>query len=380
MSPGRADLLQRIEKAIPEYLLPLEEGGLTQTEICEKYGIGKATLRRHLKRRGLSLSPLEQAKRRARGGEIKNVTERSKCVPGCTCPKHNNRPIMGRRLCTYKDHVGPRWLPISYFHARERLEDGTPVVWQTWCTTCARIDQRVRMGIARRGRPYKAGDPARPRQTHDERLAKRREQYRRRMLDPEWAERRREYERAWHEAQRRAMGVEPRVDLTGMTREERLAYDREYRRRLMQDPVRRELKREYARIWHEAQRRRRGARQNSGMIERRSAGAPKSDPVFPLGPFQDWIRERAAFYASDLDLIVAEGEVAGLGHLARVCDINPRSLRRYLDGGEISAKTGQWRPITTVTLGTVDKCLTNEGTTFLWELYDEAEGELEMVA
>jgi len=324
MSPDRADLLQRIVKAIPEFLTPINEGGLTQAQVCEKYRISLPTLRRHLRKRGLELSAMERAIRRSRGGQVKNVVERSKCVPGCTCPKHKNRPVMGRRLCTYPNHAGPRWLPLSYFHARERLEDGTPTVWQSWCTTCMRIDQRIRLGVKKRGRPYEARKPA---MTPDQVRARRRERYHALMANPDWHERRKEYERIWQEGWRRRQGIQPRT----------------------------------------------------AMIEKRKIGGLKADPSLEIMPFQEWIEERASFYAAEYEVIAADGQVAGLTHLAQACEIPPRTLRRFLDGREVD-KNGNERQITHVPLGTVDKCLTNEGTTFLWEIYDNLPDELEKAA
>lgn len=107
--------------------------------------------------------------------------------------------------------------------------------------------------------------------------------------------------------------------------------------------------------------------------------ALKLDPKLPIEPFQNWIRERAAFYVKREDLPpVRPGDVAGLGFLANLCGISDRTLRRYLDGYEIDKK-GRRRELTHVPLGTVDQCLTREGSTFIFELY-EADPGLQNVA
>lgn len=94
-------------------------------------------------------------------------------------------------------------------------------------------------------------------------------------------------------------------------------------------------------------------------------------------PFQDWIRDRCEHYASSLgpeELAQNEGYNQGLSHLARACRIADRTLRRFLDGYEVVShgeRKGERRPITGIPLKTVDECLSNEGSTFLFELYPE---------
>lgn len=101
--------------------------------------------------------------------------------------------------------------------------------------------------------------------------------------------------------------------------------------------------------------------------------AIQNDVKLALAPFQDWIRERARYYSDINDEWMMGYDrpdaMLGIGALANACHISDRTLRRFLDGGAVSQ--GKWRPVTHVPLGTVDSCLTNEGSTYLFELYDE---------
>jgi hypothetical protein len=105
-----------------------------------------------------------------------------------------------------------------------------------------------------------------------------------------------------------------------------------------------------------------------------------SDPVLPVSPFRDWIIQRSEAFAKQeylADGISSIRQVSledvsrrGLGLLAKECRVSERTLRRYVEGFE-KRKTGTIRDIEYVPLQTVDKCLLNEGTTLLWELYPE---------
>jgi hypothetical protein len=105
-----------------------------------------------------------------------------------------------------------------------------------------------------------------------------------------------------------------------------------------------------------------------------------SDPLLAISPFRDWIIERSTTFArqeSFADGISSIREVSlenvsrrGLGLLAKECRVSERTLRRYVEGFE-KRKSGTIRDIEHVPLQTVDKCLSNEGSTFLWELYPE---------
>lgn len=113
------------------------------------------------------------------------------------------------------------------------------------------------------------------------------------------------------------------------------------------------------------------------MAPTRQAG----DPVLPITPFRDWIIQRSATFARQEcfadgissprhQVSLEEVSRRGLGLLAKECRISERTLRRYVEGFE-KRKSGTIRDIEYVPLQTVDKCLSNEGTTFLWELYPE---------
>lgn len=103
--------------------------------------------------------------------------------------------------------------------------------------------------------------------------------------------------------------------------------------------------------------------------------AYQSDVKLPLGPFQEWIRDRCEHYVATHepeDVAQNEGYIAGLSHLAHACQVSQRTLRRFLDGYEIvghGKQRGNRRELPGIPLQTVDSCLTNEGSTFLFELY-----------
>jgi hypothetical protein len=111
------------------------------------------------------------------------------------------------------------------------------------------------------------------------------------------------------------------------------------------------------------------------MTEPKSPGEPR----LAISPFRDWIIQRSAAFARRKCLgdgvpvreaSSTEVSYTGLCILAEECRISERTLRRYVEGFE-RRKTGSIRDITDVPLQTVDKCLSNEGTTLLWELYPE---------
>jgi hypothetical protein len=120
---------------------------------------------------------------------------------------------------------------------------------------------------------------------------------------------------------------------------------REYHRSRTTDAEYMERKREYQRIMKEAQRRRAG-------VEPRTWGSranrrPDSEPVqrLPVGPFRSWLVVRRQRFDTLRDLSMALGvEESLLGHV--------------LAGRK-----------THVLLDTVDRALTRDGSTFLWELY-----------
>lgn len=114
--------------------------------------------------------------------------------------------------------------------------------------------------------------------------------------------------------------------------------------------------REYQRIWNDGNRRKRGAKPRRKMAHRQP-----EETYLPVEPFQQWIREKADWYAK---LYPSEnnqtpGALSGIGPLSLACHVTERTLRRVME------------PATkNVTFSMVDKALTNEGSTMLWELYD----------
>jgi hypothetical protein len=113
--------------------------------------------------------------------------------------RYEDPAVLGRRFCT---SCG-RWRPLHDFHARKRV-DGIAISWQANCSHCQRVKQRVSKGLRVRGVPYEARRPA---MTHAEHLARDRELYAKRRLDPAWLKQHREYDRIYREAKRRAAGV-----------------------------------------------------------------------------------------------------------------------------------------------------------------------------
>src|SRR5881628_3070787 len=112
--------------------------------------------------------------------------------------------VCGRKFCT---RCG-RWRLLVDFYARRYDQDGNAVWWQSCCMNCGLIEKRISNGIIRRGRPYEARKPP---LTPEQRKARTRELYQCRRRDPQWLERRREYERIWREAKRREQGVPARA-------------------------------------------------------------------------------------------------------------------------------------------------------------------------
>jgi hypothetical protein len=114
-----------------------------------------------------------------------------------------NGPVCGRKCC----HRCGRWRLLLDFYARKRNADGEAIAWQTLCATCQRVVGRYRAGMRRRGRPYQQ---RRPRRTVEQRRARERELHRLRREDARWLALHREYDRIYHEVQRRQRGVPPR--------------------------------------------------------------------------------------------------------------------------------------------------------------------------
>lgn len=113
------------------------------------------------------------------------------------------------------------------------------------------------------------------------------------------------------------------------------------------DPVFVELRREYERIYTEAKRRENGIPRDEARLAKRDIGP---DTLIETEPFAFWLDERVDEYGGSW------------GDLAAACHVPPRSLYRYrFDGG--------MQP--TVTSGFVDRCLTHEGSTFMWQLYPQ---------
>lgn len=111
-----------------------------------------------------------------------------------------------RRICTSKHHLGPRWLPITYFYPKTRVNSPTltPITFQSWCMTCQRIENREARGF----------QPRKLRMSPEERKKRKNESHHRRMQDPEYAARRREQQREYQRerlaAKRREQGIPAR--------------------------------------------------------------------------------------------------------------------------------------------------------------------------
>lgn len=109
------------------------------------------------------------------------------------------------------------------------------------------------------------------------------------------------------------------------------------------------------------------------------------DVKLPIGPFQDWIRDRCKHYVNLLgpeDLAHNDGYLIGLSYLANACQISERTLRRFLDGYETVGRGANRarRELPGIPLRTVDECLLNEGSTFLFELYPAESEVMEALA
>jgi hypothetical protein len=292
-------LYQRLHIAALEYI----QGGQSQEVVAANHHLARSTFCRYLRKNHFKLTPEQLTELRSRAASqakatlAKNnhVPGRS-CSPDCTCKRHagrhqprtqSNPVILGRRFCSDCKH----WRLVIDFHARERDIEGNAIAWQSICATCQRMRSRHTQGIRRRGKPY---EQRHDRPSPEQIRARRRERYRERMKNPEWAEQRREYERIYQEARRRANGV-PR------------------------DEVR---------------------------IARRDIGP---DTQILAQPFALWMDKR-----------VDDVYAGSWKDLATACDVDPRSLYRYRTDGDAQE---------TVISGFVDKCLLNEGSTFMWQLY-----------
>lgn len=325
MTDKQQDFQQRVDQAIEEFI-----GGANRATVTAKYGISNATLHRHMRKKGLRLSPEELRVRRHQAGKTtqelhrRRIIRNEPCPYGCTCQKHkpnkNNlkHPIIaGRKNCARCT----RWRSILDFFVRDRDANGNPLGWQNICKSCMAEQTRINQGIRRRGRPYEKRKP-------------------------------------------------------GLTQEQRREHRRQlHAHKMATDPAYAENRREYARIYAEGKRREAGIPRRDAMIANRKIGGKQNDPKLPIDPFVEWIRERADFYARSECLEAKSGTVIGIGLLANICGIAERSLHRFVSGYEID-KNGKRREICEVPLSTVDECLTNEGTTLIWELYpDEGESD-----
>lgn len=195
---------QRVDGAIAEYL---DSSYKTRKEVAQNWGISDASITRHLRHRGLSLTPQQVYERQVNAGK-KNQSPHwfsRACAEGCTCKRHSRQNpdiILGRKTCS----KCKRFRHLVDFDARSRNEDGEAVTWQSQCKTCARIRCRVSSGIRRRGKPFK---PRKFGAKKGEVLRRhRREMHARKMKeDPAYAADRREYARIYAEAKRREQGI-----------------------------------------------------------------------------------------------------------------------------------------------------------------------------
>jgi hypothetical protein len=316
------DFLETVDAAIHDYM----HAGLTAPEVAEKHGISKATLRRHMRKRGLKLDPEETRRRKSAAGkkaaaQAGQRLKSPKCKKGCTCKRHKppaNRRypvILGRKNCSRCK----RFKHLHEYDARERDVEGIAIQWQSICKTCTRERCRISAGIRRTGKPYKA----------------------------------------------RRFGA--------MTREQRNARKRERYREMMQDPKWAEERREYMRIYAEAKRREAGAERREKMIANRAPKSSIREDMVPLAPFQRWLEERLPVYAAaEVPTPGRPPGRPGMGGLATATGLAERTVFRFLEGRERS-KTEKYdtgyREITEIPLSTVDRALMNEGSTDLWEIY-----------
>lgn len=106
--------------------------------------------------------------------------------------------MIRRRLCTCKEHKGPRWLPLVYFHVKEWGDENKDWVaqYQSWCIACQRVYSRRRKAV-RQGRDPELTGPKRAMSSGEKKRRKAAEfQRRMRKINPETGLTRREELRA----------------------------------------------------------------------------------------------------------------------------------------------------------------------------------------
>lgn len=246
------------------------------------------------------------------------------CSRGIGAPLSN-----ARKICTGPDHKGSRWLLAVYFHVNGWTNDQTePYRLQSRCICCQRIINRERLGIKKRGVPYRAHVPSL-----------------RKFNASEYRRQKREYYNNNKEE---------------INEHRRMVYAEQSRRRIT----------DYL--------------QHSDFIERqpenkRSTKRPDvvtksniadysniiySEKLVDIGPFKKWLNEWHSHPDNYWEILAYEMNIneSRLRQIAGNRDIKiNKGNRQYIYKG------GQKR----ITLDFVDRCLIAAGAdTMLWELYD----------
>lgn len=239
-----------------------------------------------------------------------------------------NPVVCGRRICK---GCGA-WRHISFFPYKRDRKDPERIYPQGTCESCKRIKERNKY----------ATDPE-----HRERKKKNTREWKEKNLDYV-----RDYKRSFEYRQmrskrRRAKYVKKRGK--PLSQEEKNIRRRErHQWRMENEPGYAEDRREYSRIYQEARRRERGVKRREKAISRRRTESKKREPTLPAAPLIKWAEKRIAEEYGDW---VAFG---------RMCGLDDRNFRRFRSGED-------------VTLSTVDRILTRDGTALLFEVYPEDE-------
>lgn len=152
---------------------------------------------------------------------------------------------------------------------------------------------------------------------------------------------------------RKRQGRPPRRFLTPAQR--RARHNEYQKRRRRENSLWRSRRQEYERIYKEAQRRRAGVRERPYVTASRAPDVAQRDNVhLPREPFVRWLEKLQPRYES-------------IGVFAEALGLDESLLRRVLRGWGV--RRGERVPKPYVSLDTVDRALTSEGSTLLWELY-----------
>jgi hypothetical protein len=237
-------------------------------------------------------------------------------------PQRGEPVVCGRRICARCKH----WKHLIDFAYRKSGADHWIL---KFCLSCKRAVQRQhyyanRAGYLERIRNWKRKNPEKVAAyaSQDAASGKRRAREERYYQNPANRLRRRKRNRLYKQAQRRAAGVPERQLKSAIHRYYLAAIEAqaEHLRSLAPPPQ-------------------------------------EKEPRLELAPFVGWIDKRLPAYQHSLE------------QLSDICEVDPRRLRT-LRAGEYM-KDGKMRPVRTVGLDFVDRCLVNEGCTDLWEVYPD---------